>query len=618
MRKESKKAKGFSLIELIVSVSIAAVLMLGMSVFFASTLHNTFITQDRAMKTQGQFTVNEIIRDKFMNLVGAKEPATFPSDHVTIQNQTSKGQLPFTYIGKNGDKLAFKDFFVFNKVYKDGIYGDSGAGQIKNAGDASPVLTLNKNFAGFAKIGTTYYVALPLENKIVKCVPGCSDLVTGLNNPTDVETDGTSLFISDSGNNRILKVDPTTGAATVMVENLNFPTGLAYYTNFPAVPTVYYLFIADTFNNQIKRVETNSGTYPTSAVTIAGGDDSNCDGTALYCKLNLPTGLFADSAKHALYVADTGNNRILKISDPGKLSATQQISFKPNEETTISKIKYTFSNLALALSDINPSFVLARAAYFNNTADSIEAQFFANVSSSECDPPPGPPCGAPPCPCYLKRLVVDHITFQPADPIIVNNANTYVVDSTSEPSNKVILVDTSDETIYSNALVNLNLTWGVDAKFTLMANLSTSVPTGSFIGVKIEVYDNSGVLKQTDYQTLRVGNDILGTPEDKVEVLATGFNFPTGIMKYDNGPPEKLYVANSLAGKIVDVSSGAFTNKQDLNYFSTSDIPAYDYVSDFDLLNLTFNKMGAQILECVIQAKVDADTTQTYTLDAKL
>src|SRR5512136_1238485 len=52
--------KGFTLVELIVSVAITGILMLGISAFFSSTFQNLFKTQTQTTNTEKQYVVNEI------------------------------------------------------------------------------------------------------------------------------------------------------------------------------------------------------------------------------------------------------------------------------------------------------------------------------------------------------------------------------------------------------------------------------------------------------------------------------------------------------------------------------------------------------------------------------
>src|SRR3989338_2158802 len=60
--------KGFSLVELILAVSIASLLMVGMSFFFSSSMVRTFEAQRKVTATQEQFVVNAIVREKFKDV----------------------------------------------------------------------------------------------------------------------------------------------------------------------------------------------------------------------------------------------------------------------------------------------------------------------------------------------------------------------------------------------------------------------------------------------------------------------------------------------------------------------------------------------------------------------
>lgn len=66
-------------------------------------------------------------------------------------------------------------------------------------------------------------------NKIVENQPGTN---TYLNTPTGIATDGNYLFVSDTGNNRILALDSSLNVTTLLDKNdgLSEPTGLFYDT----------------------------------------------------------------------------------------------------------------------------------------------------------------------------------------------------------------------------------------------------------------------------------------------------------------------------------------------------------------------------------------------------
>jgi uncharacterized repeat protein (TIGR03803 family) len=155
-----------------------------------------------------------------------------------------------------------------------------------------------------------------------------------LNWPTGVAVDATgNLFIADSENNVIRKVG-TNGIITTMAGNgdgaglgyggysgdggaatnaeLNVPEGVA-------VDAAGNLFIADSWNNRIRKVGANG-----IITTVAGkgpegygtGGYSGDGGAATNAALDLPEGVAVDATGN-LFIADWGNNRIRKVGNNG-------------------------------------------------------------------------------------------------------------------------------------------------------------------------------------------------------------------------------------------------------------------------------------------------------------
>jgi sugar lactone lactonase YvrE len=131
-----------------------------------------------------------------------------------------------------------------------------------------------------------------------------------------------NLFIADTLNNRIRKVD-TSGIITTMAgsgtagysgdsgaatnANLNFPTGLA-------LDAMGNLYIADQENNRIRKVSAN-GIITTVAGNGTGGYSGD-GGAATNASLNGPSGLGFDAIGN-LYIADPGNSRIREVDPNG-------------------------------------------------------------------------------------------------------------------------------------------------------------------------------------------------------------------------------------------------------------------------------------------------------------
>jgi len=151
--------------------------------------------------------------------------------------------------------------------------------------------------------------------------------------PSRAVLDGAgNLYIADLQNNRVRRVDATTGVIVTVAG-----TGTAGYSgdggparsaelNGPLsvmVDTAGNLYIADVFNARIRVV--NTGTSPITVagfviqpgnmLTIAGNGVVGYQGDggpATNAELNIPTGLVLDSAGN-LYFGDSGNNVVREV-----------------------------------------------------------------------------------------------------------------------------------------------------------------------------------------------------------------------------------------------------------------------------------------------------------------
>ena len=145
-----------------------------------------------------------------------------------------------------------------------------------------------------------------------------------LNNPVGVATDNAgNVFIADTANNRIRKVDAS-GVITTVVGYYGYAGyggdgGLArfatlYHPYGITIDKAGSLFIADYSNNRIRKVGTNG-----IITTIAGNGVngfSGDGGAATNAKLYNPTGVAYDAAGNIL-IADYNNNRVRMVSTNG-------------------------------------------------------------------------------------------------------------------------------------------------------------------------------------------------------------------------------------------------------------------------------------------------------------
>jgi sugar lactone lactonase YvrE len=137
------------------------------------------------------------------------------------------------------------------------------------------------------------------------------------NNPADIASDGTNLYVADSGNNTIRKIviatrEVTTLAGTAGTSGSADGTGTAALFNNPLgiATDRTNLYIADSGNNTIRKIVIAKGTVTTFAGKTGSSGSANGNGTAAL--FNNPVGVATVGAD--LYVGDTGNNTIRKIT----------------------------------------------------------------------------------------------------------------------------------------------------------------------------------------------------------------------------------------------------------------------------------------------------------------
>ena len=146
-----------------------------------------------------------------------------------------------------------------------------------------------------------------------------------LTNPADmVMSPSGEMYIADSGNHRIRKVDTAGIINTIAGDGTNASTGdggvassaqLASPTGLALAPDGS-LYIAEATGHRIRRIAPD-GTISTIAGTGVAGFSGD-DGLAIAAQLNSPSYL-AVSSDGTLFIADSGNNRIRQITTDGRI-----------------------------------------------------------------------------------------------------------------------------------------------------------------------------------------------------------------------------------------------------------------------------------------------------------
>lgn len=287
--KKYVKNMWFTLVELIIGTTLFSVfILIGMSAFTNSLSNIQYIKslwEEQESMLYDTFMIDELLANskQITQFVNADSSTwyLFTLDSV-------KYNYPFATFDINSFTWTMSDYIAFS---------------IKK------FIPLNDIISN----GTDIIFSAPWENDIKKIIDGSSILwawQTGiLNNPTGLFFLWSETYISDTGNSCIRKISNLSNCFIWQFgmpgndnQSLISPTFITW--------TGKTLYIADTYDNKIKKV--SDITVSTGVIDVFGNgnfwDDISQTGTSL--TLSLPTGLALDG--NDLYIADTGNNRIVK------------------------------------------------------------------------------------------------------------------------------------------------------------------------------------------------------------------------------------------------------------------------------------------------------------------
>jgi trimeric autotransporter adhesin len=157
---------------------------------------------------------------------------------------------------------------------------------------------------------------------------GCTAINAKINGPAGLAIDNVNnVYVVEIFNNVVRKIDTDTNIITTVagsgVKGFDGDGGIATDAKLNGPEGVFVddnlnIFIAETFNQRIRRVEAITGIID----TIAGSGEigfSGDEGDACMAKLNRPSGVVADS-KGNVYFNDYANDRIRKVDTNGIIS----------------------------------------------------------------------------------------------------------------------------------------------------------------------------------------------------------------------------------------------------------------------------------------------------------
>jgi sugar lactone lactonase YvrE len=253
---------------------------------------------------------------------------------------------------------------TYNKIST--VAGNSSTG---SSPSGTPALSASLYFpSGLARNSSgTLYFSDSYNNRILKieggnivtvagggpcCLPGDGPDATQayISAPRGIAIDVARnlLYIADVGNSRIRRVNlaasPPRPIATVAGNGVaayagdGAPAVLASLKNPWGValsPSGTALFIADTYNSRIRKVDLDPDSLTNGFITTVAGSSlagfGGDGGPATSANLNQPIGVAADSSGN-IFIADTANSRVRKVDSSGTITTVAGTTCATNED----------------------------------------------------------------------------------------------------------------------------------------------------------------------------------------------------------------------------------------------------------------------------------------------
>jgi sugar lactone lactonase YvrE len=342
-----------------------------------------------------------------------------------------------------------------------------------------------------------------------------------------------NLYVADTSNNRIRKIDNNSivttiaGNGTATYVNSNTSNSSFYSPTALAIDNSNNIYVADTNNNVIRLISNaNVSTY------AGTGTATFLDSSNLISGFNKPMGIILDTSNN-LYIADTYNNRIRKLTKSNNMVTT----YAGNGSAAFTNGTATSSafNYPIGLSiDLNGNMYIGDTS--NNRIRVINSNGNVNLLAGNGS--------------YAYSDGITASFYSPSATITDIYGNLYITDS-----NRLRRIETggvSVNTIAGSGTATYLDGIGLVSGFNKLTNIAIDLNNNIYIcdtsNNRIRLLNNNGVIST-------LAGSGTATYLDGASNLA-GFNSPTAIcVDLSNN----VYVADNSNNRIRKISNGIVT-----------------------------------------------------------
>jgi len=172
------------------------------------------------------------------------------------------------------------------------------------------------NLTGFTTTSSSTQMGGSIQGNALSLTTVVTTLASNFNNPYGITTDGTNLYVADNANHTIHKVVISSGVVTTLAgtsgsSGSTDATGANARFNQPFNITTdgTNLYVADERTFIIRKIVISSGVVTTLAGTA--GQEGSTDATGANARFNYPSGITTDGTN--VYVTDRNNFTIRQI-----------------------------------------------------------------------------------------------------------------------------------------------------------------------------------------------------------------------------------------------------------------------------------------------------------------